>query len=89
MCMNKFIMSPEFMPGALRNHKQTKFSRGAKPPAAVTARCARQQVHIRKFRTPPPQRDQPTALNHQQTGWPPPAAWTSGRLFSLYGYVEA
>ena len=88
MCMNKFIMSPEFMPGALRNHKQTKFSRGAKPPAAVTARCARQQVHIRKFRTPP-QRDQPTALNHQQTGWPPPAAWTSGRLFSLYGYVDA
>ena len=28
MCMNKFIMSPEFMPGALRNHEQTQFSKG-------------------------------------------------------------
>ena len=25
MCMNKSIMSPEFMSGALRNHKQTQF----------------------------------------------------------------
>ena len=62
-------MCPEFMSGALRSHKQTKFSRGAyitappKPPAAIMARCARQKVRIRKLRTPP-QRDQPTAL-----GW--------------------
>ena len=26
MCMNKSIMSPEFMSGALRSHKQTQFS---------------------------------------------------------------
>ena len=61
MCMNKSIMSPEFMSGAHRNHKLTKFSAPPKPPAAVTARCAHQQVHIRKLRTPP-QRDQPAAL---------------------------
>ena len=59
MCMNKPIMSPEFMSGALRNHKQTKFSKGAytappppKPLAALMVRCARQQVHIRKLRPP-------------------------------------
>ena len=60
-------MSPEFMSGALRSHKLTTFSRGAysapKPPAALMARCARQLVHSRKLRTPPPaQRDQPTVL---------------------------
>ena len=66
--MNKSIMYPEFMSGALRSHKLTKFSRGAysdppppPPPAALMARCARQWVHSRKSRTPP-QRDQPTAL---------------------------
>ena len=51
-------MCPEFMSGALRSHKQTKFSRGAyitappKPPAAIMARCARQKVRIRELRTP-------------------------------------
>ena len=27
VCMNKYIMSPEFMSGALRSHKKTKFVR--------------------------------------------------------------
>ena len=34
--VNKSIMSPEFMSGALRSHKQTKFSRGAYKETQVT-----------------------------------------------------
>ena len=48
MCMNKSIMSPEFMSGALR--KTNKLTVPPKPPAAVTARFARQQ----KITHPPP-----------------------------------
>ena len=41
MCMNKSIMSPESMSGALRNHKQTKFSGGGGAYSAPrTASCS-------------------------------------------------
>ena len=49
-------MSPEFMSGALRNHKQTTFSRGApQTPSWSTSE---------RMYPPPPQRDQPTALSN-------------------------
>ena len=42
MCMNKSIMSPEFMSGALKKKKKKQFSSGAyraaQTPAAIMAR---------------------------------------------------
>ena len=55
--MNNSIMSPEFMSGALRSRQKTNFLGGLtnpKPPAAAMARCARQDVHFTRLRTPPP-----------------------------------
>ena len=68
MCMNKSIVSPEFMSGALRSHKLTTFSRGAYSAPPQTPSCSygslRSSMGPQQKIThpPPPQRDKPTVL---------------------------
>ena len=59
MCMNKSIMSPEFMSGALRSHKLTKFSRGAYsapqiPSCSYGSLCSPIGPHQKNTHPPPP-----------------------------------
>ena len=64
--MNRSIMSPELMSGALRSHKQPKFSRGAygapQTPSSSYGSLRSPIGTHQKITPPPPQRDQPTAL---------------------------